>query len=118
MVQKSNETTTQKKVDAAVEKMQQELTSKKPTTKGATTKKEVKVDNSNKKAITEVVVHRKLKYLYPRGCKDTLSRKAFRQKVRNQLYKLERDIKDAKGEDKAKLKTQLETLKSEVIATS
>ncbi len=56
--------------------------------------KEIKVQEAQEsKVIQETIIHRDLKYLYPDGCTDTLSRKAFRQKVRNHIRKLERKIR-------------------------
>lgn len=67
-----------------------------------------KLENTNKKAVIQkVIVHRELKYQYPRKCKDTVLRKAFRQKVRNAIRKMERKIKTLKGEDKRILKEEL-----------
>lgn len=55
--------------------------------------KQQKVEKAQaKKAIQQTIVNRELKWLYPEDCTDTLSRKAFRQKVRNKIRKLERDI--------------------------
>ena len=104
MAKQENRTLPQKKVDSAIEKLAEGL-------------KEKKVDNTNKKVISEIIIHRELKYNYPRDCKDTLSRKAFRQKVRNELRKFDRDIKDAKGEEKAALKQKLEERKKVVLAS-
>lgn len=42
--------------------------------------------------IEEVISHRDVKYLYPEDVKDTLSRKTWRQKTRNKLRQLERDM--------------------------
>ena len=67
-----------------------------------------KLKNTHKKvAIQKVIVHRELKYQYPRKCKDTVLRKAFRQKVRNAIRKMERKIKEVKGEDRRILKEEL-----------
>ena len=76
-----------------------------------------KLDDANKAAATQkVIVNRVLKYKYPRDCKDTLSRKAFRQKVRNKLRKIEREIAKTKGEERRVLKGELEAYQAEVIA--
>lgn len=55
----------------------------------------------------EVISHRDVKYLYPEDVKDTLSRKTWRQKTRNKLRQLERDMlritdQDSKEYKKAK----------------
>lgn len=56
-------------------------------------KKEKLVDNTKKKVeanlVEEVVTKREVKYLYPEDCEDTLSRKKFRQTVRNKIHQLE-----------------------------
>lgn len=56
-------------------------------------KKEKLVDKTKKKVeanlVEEVVTKREVKYLYPEDCEDTLSRKKFRQTVRNKIHQLE-----------------------------
>lgn len=42
--------------------------------------------------VQEVVTQREVKYIYPEDCQDTLSRKKYRQAVRNQLHKLELEM--------------------------
>lgn len=39
--------------------------------------------------VEEVVTKREVKYIYPADCGDTLSRKKFRQQVRNKIHQLE-----------------------------
>jgi len=77
-----------------------------------TTPKEEKLTQKNKaivtsKAAQEIIIHRDLKYLYPKDCKDTLSRKSHRQKVRNTLRKMERELHGLKGEDKKNMQTKI-----------
>lgn len=52
-----------------------------------------KVDKTKKKVeanlVEEVVTKREVKYIYPADCEDTLSRKKFRQTVRNKIHQLE-----------------------------
>lgn len=56
-------------------------------------KKEKLVDKTKKKVeanlVEEVVTKREVKYIYPADCEDTLSRKKFRQTVRNKIHQLE-----------------------------
>lgn len=56
-------------------------------------KKEKLVDKTKKKVeanlVEEVVTKREVKYIYPEDCEDTLSRKKFRQTVRNKIHQLE-----------------------------
>lgn len=56
-------------------------------------KKEKLVDKTKKKVeanlVEEVVTKREVKYIYPADCEDTLSRKKFRQTVRNRIHQLE-----------------------------
>lgn len=68
--------------------------------------KELKAKNKDKKVeviqdviiqqkeglLEEVVSKREVKYLYPEDLKDTLQRKSWRQKVRNELRKRERKM--------------------------
>lgn len=55
--------------------------------------KEKLVDKTKKKVeanlVEEVVTKREVKYIYPADCEDTLSRKKFRQTVRNKIHQLE-----------------------------
>lgn len=39
--------------------------------------------------VEEVISRKEVKYIYPEDCKDVLSRKKFRQQVRNKLHQLE-----------------------------
>ena len=85
--------------------------------KPAATTKEAKAEETNKKAITQkVIVNRELKYIYPKGCTDTLLRKAFRQKTRNTLRKLARDISKAEGKEKKDLELKMKNFSAEVLA--
>lgn len=82
-------------------------------TKTKTIKKVLKpkteLDETNKKVVTQkVIVHRELKYKYPKDCKEVLKRKSFRQKVRNAIRKMEREIAKLKGEDRRVLKEKLD----------
>ena len=57
------------------------------------TQKEKLVDKTKKKVeanlVEEVVTKQEVKYIYPADCEDTLSRKKFRQTVRNKIHQLE-----------------------------
>lgn len=61
--------------------------------KSEKTEKDKAIKNTAKKAkanlIEEVVSKREVKYVYPADCQDTLSRKKFRQEVRNKVHQLE-----------------------------
>lgn len=56
--------------------------------------KEVKAIKKQVKTnlLEEVVTKREVKYIYPEDCQDTISRKKYRQAVRNQLHKLELEM--------------------------
>jgi hypothetical protein len=54
--------------------------------------KTAQVEKNTSKAIQQTVINRELKWLYPAGCTDTLARKAWRQKARNEIQRLERNI--------------------------
>lgn len=66
----------------------------------------------------EVISHRDVKYLYPEDVKDTLSRKTWRQKTRNKLRKLERDmlrITDQNSKEYKKAKKAYMDYQSQVL---
>ena len=68
--------------------------------------------------IQEVISHREVKYIYPDDITDTLSRKSFRQKVRNQLNKLETAmlrIKDQESKEYRKAKKAYNEYKAQVV---
>lgn len=71
-------------------------------------KKEKLVDNTKKKVeanlVEEVVTKREVKYLYPEDCEDTLSRKKFRQTVRNKIHQLELAMLRIEDQDSKKFK--------------
>lgn len=75
-VKKSNKVKSEKKVKKAKE-----------TKEVKAIKKQVKTN-----LLEEVVTKREVKYIYPEDCQDTLSRKKYRQAVRNQLHKLELEM--------------------------
>ena len=76
-------------------------------------KEEVKVN-----LIESVISKREVKYIYPKDCQDTLSRKKYRQQVRNKLHQLElamRRIEDKQSKEfKVKEKEYLEYKKGKV----
>lgn len=68
--------------------------------KEAVTKEVTKINKTQ--LVEKVVSNREVKYIYPDDVNDTLTRKAWRQKVRNKLDKLERDmyrIKDTNSKE-------------------
>jgi hypothetical protein len=76
-----------------VEKSKEILNGEAKEKKVKKTKKEKLVDKTKKKVeanlVEEVVTKREVKYIYPADCEDTLSRKKFRQQVRNKIHQLE-----------------------------
>lgn len=52
----------------------------------------------------EVIAHREVKYIYPEDVNDTISRKAWRAKVRATLARLERDMYRIKDQDSKEFK--------------
>lgn len=72
------------------------------------TQKEKLVDKTKKKAeanlVEEVVTKREVKYIYPADCKDTLSRKKFRQTVRNKIHQLELAMLRIENQDSKEFK--------------
>jgi len=72
------------------------------------------LEDTNKKVVLQKVIsHRELKYIYPKDCKDTLARKTYRQKVRNHIRLLGREIDKLKGDERKALKETLEAYKVE-----
>jgi len=63
----------------------------------------------------EVISHRYLKWKYPDELTDTLDRKSYRQKNRDKIRKLERDILKAEGKELTKFEKELAALRKEVL---
>lgn len=89
------------------------------------TKKEKLVDKTKKKVeanlVEEVVTKREVKYIYPEDCKDTLSRKKFRQQVRNKIHQLELAmlrIEDQNSKEFKKAKKEYLEYKSQFVKES
>lgn len=89
------------------------------------TKKEKLVDKTKKKVeanlVEEVVTKREVKYIYPEDCDDTLSRKKFRQQVRNKIHQLELAmlrIKDQESKEFKKAKKEYLEYKSQFVKES
>lgn len=72
------------------------------------TKKEKLVSKAQKKVeanlVEEVVTKREVKYIYPADCEDTLSRKKFRQQVRNKIHQLELAMLRIENQDSKEFK--------------
>lgn len=89
---------TQKPKETKESKAKEEPKTKlvKTTTKKASTKKEEVVKEVAKQQkpniIEQVISNREVKYIYPEDVVDTLSRKKWRQQIRNELRKLEREM--------------------------
>lgn len=89
---------TQKPKETKESKAKEEPKAKlvKTTTKKASTKKEEVVKEVAKQQkpniIEQVISNREVKYIYPDDITDTLSRKKWRQRTRNELRKLEREM--------------------------
>lgn len=89
---------TQKPKETKESKAKEEPKAKlvKTTTKKASTKKEKVVKEVAKQQkpniIEQVISNREVKYIYPDDVTDTLSRKKWRQQIRNELRKLEREM--------------------------
>ena len=78
--------------------------------------KKAVINNENEKRhVEKVAATREVKWVYPEDCTDTLSRKKFRQKSRDAIRKLERDIRalTESGKDEKKLKSLTKELTSE-----
>lgn len=92
-----------------------------PTAKKAKKKAKVvkEVAAQQKESILEEVVSkREVKYIYPEDVKDTLSRKTWRQKTRNELHRLElavSRIKDTNSKEYKKALKAYEDFKATVL---
>ena len=113
------------KVEKSKKALKSEKKEKAEETKVKKTKKEKLVDKAKKKAevnlIEEVVTKREVKYLYPEGCEDTLSRKKFRQTVRNKIHQLElamHRIQDQESKEFKKAKKEYLDYKNQYVKES
>ena len=104
---------------------EKEATEKASEKKVKKTKKEKLVDKTKKKVeanlVEEVVTKREVKYIYPEDCEDTLSRKKFRQQVRNKIHQLELAmfrIKDQESKEFKKAKKEYLEYKSQFVKES
>ena len=80
--------------------------------------KEVEKQQEAASLVEAVKVNREVKYLYPSDVTDTLSRKQWRQKVRNKLHKLEvayRRIQNQNTEESKAAKKAFEDFRSQVM---
>lgn len=87
---------------------EKEATEKASEKKVKKTKKEKLVDKTKEKVeanlVEEVVTKREVKYIYPADCEDTLSRKKFRQQVRNKIHQLELAMLRIENQDSKEFK--------------
>ena len=68
--------------------------------------------------LEQVVSQREVKYIYPDDVQDTLARKKWRQKVRNELHRLEREmhrITDQNSNEFKAAKKAFEAYQKEVL---
>lgn len=101
---KSKEVKAQKKEDKTSKKSEKVL-------------KEVKAQNEIN-LVEEVISKREVKYKYPEDCIDTLSRKKYRQQVRNKLHQLELEmyrIQDKQSKEFKRKSKEYESYKKEVL---
>lgn len=71
--------------------------------------------------VEEVVTKREVKYIYPADCEDTLSRKKFRQQVRNKIHQLELAmlrIEDQESKEFKKAKKEYLEYKNQFVKES
>ena len=75
---------------------------------------EKELEEVNKEATTQkVVINRELKYIYPKGMISTTERKAFRQKVRKKLERMEAKLAKLKGKERVAQKELIAEHKKE-----
>lgn len=115
---------TQKPKETKESKAKEEPKAKlvKTTTKKASTKKEEVVKEVAKQQkpniIEQVISNREVKYIYPDDITDTLSRKKWRQQIRNELRKLEREmlrIQDHNSKEYKSAKNKYITFQKKVL---
>lgn len=105
-----------------INEVQNVLNSEKPqevkkTKKNKKVLKEVKAQNEIN-LVEEVISKREVKYKYPEDCIDTLSRKKYRQQVRNKLHQLELEmyrIQDKQSKEFKRKSKEYESYKKEVL---
>ena len=93
------------------EKKSKEVVLKKKLTKEVADQQKVNI-------MEEVIAHRQVKYKYPEDVVDTLARKTWRQKTRNELHRLElalSRIKDQNSKEWKKANKEYETFKARVL---
>ena len=75
------------------------------------------LDSKNvKDTVTKIVeTKREMKYLYPQGMDDQIEKKKYRQKVRNKVYKFEREIAKAEGKNLRSLEREYKGYRKEVL---
>lgn len=109
--QVSNEVKASKEEKPKKEKKSKEVVLKKKLTKEVADQQKVNI-------MEEVIAHRQVKYKYPEDVVDTLARKTWRQKTRNELHRLElalSRIKDQNSKEWKKANKEYETFKAHVL---
>lgn len=109
--QVSNEVKASKEEKPKKEKKSKEVVLKKKLTKEVADQQKVNI-------MEEVIAHRQVKYKYPEDVVDTLARKTWRQKTRNELHRLElalSRIKDQNSKEWKKANKEYETFKAQVL---
>lgn len=107
---------TKKVKDSKEEKPKKEKKSKEVVLKKKLTKEVA--DQQKVNIMEEVIAHRQVKYKYPEDVVDTLARKTWRQKTRNELHRLElalSRIKDQNSKEWKKANKEYETFKAQVL---
>jgi len=87
---------------------------------GTKAKKKVskkELDSKNvKDTVTKIVeTKREMKYVYPDGMTDQIEKKKYRQKVRNQIYKFDREIPKLEGKKLKALEREYAAYRKEVL---
>lgn len=115
----NKKTKTSKAKASKTEKPTEEPKAKETKAKAKKEKVTKEVTEINKTALIEKVVsNREVKYIYPDDVNDTLTRKSWRQKVRNKLDRLERAmyrIKDQNSKEFKAAQKEYETYRKSVI---
>lgn len=121
--QVSNEVKTSKKEkkNKKVKASKEEKPKKEKKAKEVVLKKKLTQEVADQQKVNimeEVIAHRQVKYKYPENVVDTIARKTWRQKTRNELHRLElalSRIKDQNSKEWKKANKEYETFKAQVL---
>lgn len=116
-IEKTSKVDNNEKATKKSKKKDKKLKAKSSEPKEKTLVEEVK-EQQTVSIIEEVISKRQVKYVYPEDVTDTLARKNWRQKTRNELHRLELQvarIKDTQSKEYKKALAEYEAFKNTVL---